>query len=67
MSSLFDDAKRFVLNLAGVPGRQAYFIEVPGADSKVALSVVSIHGTERMGAPAEVRVVLRPLLTVVQR
>ncbi|MBR8188939.1 type VI secretion system tip protein VgrG [Burkholderia vietnamiensis] len=58
MSSLFDDAKRFVSNLTGVPGRQAYFLEVPGTDSAAALSVVSVTATERMGVPTEVRVVL---------
>ncbi|KVD81505.1 type IV secretion protein Rhs [Burkholderia ubonensis] len=58
MSSLFDDARRFVSNLTGIAGRQAYFLEVPGTDSAAALSVVSVHATERMGAPTEVRVVL---------
>lgn len=58
MSSLFDDAKRFASNLTGVSGRQAYFFEVPGTESAVALSVVSVRAVERMGAPTEVRVVL---------
>ncbi|MXN76868.1 type VI secretion system tip protein VgrG [Burkholderia sp. 4701] len=58
MADLFDDAKRFVSNLTGIPGRQAYFLEVPGTDSAAALSVVSVEATEKMGAPTEVRIVL---------
>ncbi|KVT96156.1 type IV secretion protein Rhs [Burkholderia ubonensis] len=58
MASLFDDARRLASNLTVVPGRQAYFLEVPGTESAAALSVVSIEATERMGAPTEVRVVL---------
>ncbi|WP_224056754.1 hypothetical protein, partial [Burkholderia vietnamiensis] len=54
----FDDARRFVSNLTEVSGRQAYFLEVPGADSAAALSVVSVEATEKMGAPTEVRIVL---------
>ncbi|HDR9012365.1 TPA: type VI secretion system tip protein VgrG, partial [Burkholderia vietnamiensis] len=58
MADLFDDARRFVSNLTEVSGRQAYFLEVPGADSAAALSVVSVEATEKMGAPTEVRIVL---------
>lgn len=58
MSNLFDDARRFVSDLTGVSGRQAYFFEVPGTESAVALSVVSVMAVERMGYPTEVRVVL---------
>ncbi|MDY7788007.1 hypothetical protein U0E10_08805 [Burkholderia ubonensis] len=54
MASLFDDAKRFASNLRDVSGRQTYFLDVPGADSAAAPSVVSVHATERMGAPTEV-------------
>ncbi|CAG4909155.1 hypothetical protein R70241_03696 [Paraburkholderia saeva] len=42
----------------GVTGRQAYFLDVPGAASAAALSVVSFTATEKMGAPTEVRIVL---------
>jgi type VI secretion system secreted protein VgrG len=38
----------------GIAGRQAYFLEVPGAASAAALSVVSFKATEKMGAPSEV-------------
>jgi type VI secretion system secreted protein VgrG len=55
MSNLFDDARRFVSDLTGVSGRQAYFFEVPGTESAVALSVVSVMAVERMGYPTEVR------------
>jgi type VI secretion system secreted protein VgrG len=41
-----------------IPGRQAYHLTVPGADSAVVLSVVSFTATEKMGAPNEVRVML---------
>ncbi|WP_423382974.1 type VI secretion system Vgr family protein [Burkholderia sp. LMG 32019] len=58
MASLFDDARKLVSNLAVIPGRQAYFLEVPGTESAAALSVVSVNATERMGVPTEVRVVL---------
>ncbi|MDN7820327.1 type VI secretion system Vgr family protein [Burkholderia vietnamiensis] len=58
MSNLFDDARRFVSDLTGVSGRQAYFFEVPGTESAVALSVVSVMAVERLGYPTEVRVVL---------
>ncbi|KVV43433.1 hypothetical protein [Burkholderia ubonensis] len=55
MASQLDDAKRFVSNLRDVSGRQTYFLDVPGTDTAAALSVVSVHATERMGAPTEVR------------
>jgi type VI secretion system secreted protein VgrG len=41
-----------------ITGRQAYFLDVPGAASAAAMSVVSFEATEQMGAPTEVRVVL---------
>jgi type VI secretion system secreted protein VgrG len=40
-----------------LPGRQAYHLDVPGADSAAVLSVVSFEATEKMGAPTEVRIV----------
>ncbi|AOJ15181.1 type VI secretion system tip protein VgrG [Burkholderia vietnamiensis] len=58
MSNLFDGARRFVSDLTGVSGRQAYFFEVPGTESAVALSVVSVTAVERIGYPTEVQVVL---------
>jgi type VI secretion system secreted protein VgrG len=42
----------------GVTGRQAYFLDVPGADSAAALSVVSFKATEKMGAPTEATIEL---------
>ncbi|HEY1608512.1 MAG TPA: phage late control D family protein, partial [Paraburkholderia sp.] len=44
--------------LQPVPGRQAYFLEVPGADSAAALSVVSFSATEKMGEPNALTIVL---------
>ncbi|OJA22878.1 immunity 52 family protein [Burkholderia ubonensis] len=52
MASLLDDAIHIL------PGRQAYFFDVPGTDSAAALSVVLVTATETLGAPTEVRVVL---------
>ncbi len=66
MASSFDDAKRFVSNLTAISGCQAYFLDVPGTDSAAALSVVSVHATERMGAPTEVHVVLTHPLPLVR-
>jgi type VI secretion system secreted protein VgrG len=37
--------------LQTIPGRQAYFLEVPGTDSAAQLSVVSFVATEQMGEP----------------
>ncbi|MFC0401244.1 type VI secretion system Vgr family protein [Paraburkholderia rhizosphaerae] len=58
MASLFDEAKQFVSGLTAIPGRQAYFLDVPGANSAAGLSVVSFEAAEKMGSPSEVRVVL---------
>jgi uncharacterized protein involved in type VI secretion and phage assembly len=45
-----------------ITGRRAYFLDVPGAASAAAMSVVSFEATEQMGAPTEVRiVVIHPL------
>src|SRR6185437_11818649 len=41
-----------------ITGRPAYFLDVPGAASAAAMSVVSFDATEQMGAPTEVRIVL---------
>ncbi|HEY1609790.1 MAG TPA: hypothetical protein VGG24_11025, partial [Paraburkholderia sp.] len=41
-----------------VTGRRAYFLDVPGTESAAALSVVSFDGTERMGEPNTLRIVL---------
>ena len=41
-----------------IPGRQPYFLDVPGTDSAAALSVASFVATEKMGAPIEVRITL---------
>jgi type VI secretion system secreted protein VgrG len=51
MASLYDEARQFVTNLTTIPGRQAYFLEVPGTDSAAQLSVVSFEATEKMGEP----------------
>lgn len=58
MASPMDDARQFISNLMDIPGRQAYFIEVPGTDSASALSVVSFKATEKMGSPSEVHIEL---------
>ncbi|TDV04565.1 type VI secretion system Vgr family protein [Paraburkholderia caballeronis] len=58
MASLYDDARKFVSNLTAIPGRQAYFLDVPGTDSAAQLSVVSFEATEKMGEPSVVRIVL---------
>jgi type VI secretion system secreted protein VgrG len=58
MASLYDDTKTFVSNLAAIPGRQAYFLDVPGTDSAAQLSVVSFEATEKMGEPNVVHIVL---------
>ncbi|MDN7665637.1 type VI secretion system Vgr family protein [Burkholderia vietnamiensis] len=52
MARLLDDARHFL------PGRQAYFFDVPGTGSAAALSVVSFDATEAMGAPTEARIVM---------
>jgi type VI secretion system secreted protein VgrG len=44
--------------LQSIPGRQAYFLEVPGTASAAALSVVSFDATETMGSPIEVSIEL---------
>ncbi|WP_027796319.1 type VI secretion system Vgr family protein [Paraburkholderia acidipaludis] len=51
MASLYDEARQFVTSLTTIPGRQAYFLEVPGTDSAAQLSVVSFTATEKMGEP----------------
>ncbi len=58
MASLYDDSRKFLSNLAAIPGRQAYFLDVPGTDSAAQLSVVSFDAIEKMGEPIEVRIVL---------
>jgi len=58
MESLFDEAKKIVSELTVIPGRQAYFLDVPGTDSAAQLSVVSFTGTEEMGEPNTLRIVL---------
>lgn len=58
MASLYDDARKFASNLTAIPGRQAYFLDVPGTDSATQLSVVSFEATEKMGEPNVVRIVL---------
>jgi type VI secretion system secreted protein VgrG len=44
--------------LRGLTGRQAYFLEVPGAGSAAALSVVSFEAVERLGEPYTVTIQL---------
>jgi type VI secretion system secreted protein VgrG len=51
MASLYEEAKEFASSLTAIPGRQAYFLEVPGTDSAAQLSVVSFGATEMMGEP----------------
>lgn len=58
MASLFDDARKFVSNLTAIPGRQAYFLDVPGTDSAAQLSVVSFGASEKMGEPNVVHIVV---------
>jgi type VI secretion system secreted protein VgrG len=58
MASLFDDAIKFVSNLTAIPGRQAYFLDVPGTESAALLSVVSFDASEKMGEPNVVRIVV---------
>ena len=58
MASLFEESRAYAADLMAVTGRQAYFLEVPGAASAAELSVVSFEATERMGAPTEVRIQL---------
>ncbi|POR55067.1 Rhs element Vgr protein [Paraburkholderia eburnea] len=60
MASLFDEAgkaKEFINKLTAIPGRQAYFLDVPGTESAKELSVVEFEATEVIGAPTEVRIV----------
>ncbi|OYD65254.1 UNVERIFIED_ORG: type VI secretion system secreted protein VgrG [Burkholderia sp. CF145] len=58
MASLFEESRAYAADLMAVTGRQAYFLDVPGAASAAELSVVSFEATERMGAPTEVRIQL---------
>ncbi|MBB5409218.1 type VI secretion system secreted protein VgrG [Paraburkholderia sp. HC6.4b] len=58
MASLYDDSRKFVSNLTAIPGRQAYFLDVPGTDSAAQLSVVSFDASEKMGEPNVVRIVV---------
>jgi type VI secretion system secreted protein VgrG len=44
--------------LQALPGRQAYYLDVPGVDSAAALSVVSFTATEKMGEPNVVHIEL---------
>jgi len=57
MASLFDEATKFVSSLTAIAGRQAYFLDVPGIDSALQLSVVEFTATEKMGEANEVRIV----------
>lgn len=61
MARLLDDARHFL------PGRQAYFFDVPGTGSAAALSVVSFDATEAMGAPTEARIVMTHPLPLAHR
>ncbi|WP_322094440.1 type VI secretion system Vgr family protein [Paraburkholderia bannensis] len=45
-------------DMAEIPGRQAYYLTVPGTDSAAPLSVVSFDATEKMGEPNVVRITL---------
>ena len=58
MASLFDEAIKAVSGQPVMPGRQAYFLDVPGTDSAAQLSVVSFTGTEEMGEPNTLTIVL---------
>jgi type VI secretion system secreted protein VgrG len=58
MASLYDEARTLVSDLTAIPGRQAYFLDVPGTDSAAQLSVVSFDATEKMGEPNVVHIVL---------
>lgn len=49
----YGDAQR-----KGLTGRQAYFLEVPGAASAAALSVVSFEAVERLGEPYTINIQL---------
>lgn len=44
--------------LQDIPGRQTYYLEVPGSDSASQLSVVEFDATEKMGEPNEVSITL---------
>ncbi|WP_321951740.1 type VI secretion system Vgr family protein [Paraburkholderia bannensis] len=60
MASLFDEAgtaQEFISKLTAVPGRQAYFLDVPETESAKDLSVVEFEATEVMGAPTVLRIV----------
>jgi type VI secretion system secreted protein VgrG len=57
MASLYDEGKKFVSSLTAIPGRQAYFLDVPGTHSAAQLSVVEFSATEKMGEPNEMRIV----------
>src|ERR1700712_1034952 len=54
MASLHEYASRFLTSVTAIPGRQAYFLDVPGTDRAAQLSVVSFAATEKMGEPVEV-------------
>ncbi|WP_035471722.1 hypothetical protein, partial [Paraburkholderia tuberum] len=58
MASLYDEARKVVSDLTATPGRQAYFLDVPGTDSAAQLSVVSFDASEKMGEPNLVRIVV---------
>jgi type VI secretion system secreted protein VgrG len=58
MASLYDETGILVRSLTAVPGRQAYFLDVPGTDSAAQLSVVSFDAFEKMGEPSTVCIVL---------
>jgi type VI secretion system secreted protein VgrG len=44
--------------LQAIPGRQAFYLEVPGTENAAALSVVSFTATEKMGEPNVVHIEL---------
>ncbi|OLL31215.1 type IV secretion protein Rhs [Burkholderia sp. SRS-W-2-2016] len=58
MAGMYSEAGRLVADIAGISGRQAYFLDVPGTDSAAQLSVVSFDASEKMGEPNVVRIVV---------
>ncbi len=51
-------AEGFSVACKALAGRQAYFLEVPGAATAAALSAVPLEAVERIGVPHEVTVQL---------
>ncbi|CAM2172416.1 type VI secretion system secreted protein VgrG [Paraburkholderia sacchari] len=58
MANLHEEKREFVSSLTAMPGRQAYFLEVPGTESAAQLSVVSFEAGEKMSEPNVVRAVM---------